>query len=83
MKEQKLKQLLVTVLTVLLLAGPVVLADDTEPRQSTTGPVPPKAAIEVLGVPPVAPVVIPGVPDYSWRHGCGPTAVSMPIKIID
>lgn len=46
--------------------------------QSTTGPLPPPGlhASEVP-VDTQAAVVIPGVPSYEWRHGCGPTAVGM------
>ena len=80
MKELKLKQLLLAVFSVLIITVPVLLADDADPRQSTSGPEPPvtvqeRDVIKALGVPPIAPVVIAGVPDYTWRHGCGPTAV--------
>lgn len=56
------------------------------PMQSTTGPEPPP------GVAPKRPkarplaegdVVIPGVPGYQWRHGCGPTVVGMVVGYYD
>ncbi len=69
------------------------LAEDIdEPQQSTTGPEPPA---EVLArdaarqlMPEAEPggavqVVISGVPDYLWRHGCGPTAVGMVVGYYD
>ena len=88
MKELKLKQLLLALIAVLIITVPTVLADDAEPRQSTTGPVPPvtvqeRDVISVLGIPPIAPVVIGGVPDYTWRHGCGPTAVGNVVGYYD
>jgi len=88
MKDLKLKQLLLAVLLVLIITAPAVLADDTEPRQNTTGPEPPKDVqerdvIKALGIPPIAPVVIGGVPDYTWRHGCGPTALGNVVGYYD
>jgi hypothetical protein len=88
MKELKPKQLLLVTLSVLIMTVPAVLADDSKPRQSTTGPEPPegvqeRALIRALGVPPIAPVVIGGVPDYTWRHGCGPTALGNVVGYYD
>jgi len=56
------------------------------PRQSTTGPIPPK---EVSSKKPdqaglkATDKLIPGVPGYLWRHGCGPTAVGMILGYYD
>ncbi len=88
MKELKLKQLLLVVLSVLIMTAPVLMADDAEPRQSTSGPEPPvtvqeRDVIRALGVPPIAPVVIGAVPDYMWRHGCGPTATGNVVGYYD
>jgi hypothetical protein len=62
-----------------------------EPQQSTSGPTPPKAVLMhdtarefmLMGAPPISPVVISGVPDYLWRHGCGPTAVGNVVGYYD
>ncbi|MHC4642123.1 MAG: DUF7901 domain-containing protein, partial [Planctomycetota bacterium] len=88
MKELKLKQLLLAVLSVLIITAPALLADDAGPRQSTSGPEPPvtvqeRDIIRLLGIPPIAPVVIAGVPDYTWRHGCGPTALGNVVGYYD
>jgi hypothetical protein len=57
--------------------------------RSTTGPVPPRAVVErdalkraqararTSAAAAAAETVIPGVPAYLWRHGCGPTAAGM------
>jgi Leucine-rich repeat (LRR) protein len=55
--------------------------------QSTTGPTPPPG-VDVRGhifegIRIQAATVIPGVPAYIWRHGCGPTAVGMVIGYYD
>ena len=52
-----------------------------EPRQSTTGPIPPPGTDTrghvLSGLRLQSATVISGVPAYLWRHGCGPTAVGM------
>ncbi len=54
-----------------------------EAWQSTTGPTPPPGVIS----PPVSKsattTMIAGVPAYTWRHGCGPTAVGMVVGYWD
>lgn len=57
------------------------------PAQSTTGPVPPRG-VNVVGhrfsrFATRDANVIPGVPAYRWRHGCGPTAVAMVLAYYD
>ncbi len=54
------------------------------PQQSTTGPVPPPgtpvsdaAPVIVSSLADGSQVVVLGVPAYSWRHGCAPTALGM------
>ena len=62
-----------------------------KPQQSTSMSTPSPAVVMkdaekefmAMGAPPVAPVVIAGVPDYLWRHGCGPTAVGNVIGYYD
>jgi hypothetical protein len=77
----------VAALLALSAVGLTTAAESTDvPRQSTTGPVPPPgvAPKERMALPPGArSVVIPGVPAYLWRHGCGPTAIGMVIGYYD
>ncbi len=59
---------------------------DDDPQQSTTGPEPPPGVLPKVDEDAEADgsqVVIPGVPGYSWRHGCGPTAVGMVVGYHD
>ncbi len=54
------------------------------PQQSKTGPTPPPGVpekIREIGI--LAEVTLPSVPPYSWRHGCGPTAVGMVVGYHD
>jgi hypothetical protein len=59
---------------------------DDGPQQSTTGPVPPPwvepKVREEARLESASEMVIP-VPAYSWRHGCGPTALGMVIGYYD
>jgi len=65
--------------------------DPNGPQHVKTPSAPPRsvvirdAAKEVglLGAPPISPVVIVGVPDYIWRHGCGPTALGNVVGYYD
>ena len=60
-----------------------------EPQQNTTGPSPPEEVEPKTAIFPGgaltggADVTILGVPAYSWRHGCGPTAVGMVVGYWD
>jgi len=91
--EARIKLLIVCIAAACLIAvGAIALAADfAGPQQSTTGPTPPQEVMMrdaekefmLLGVPPAAPVVIAGVPDYLWRHGCGPTAVGNVVGYYD
>lgn len=91
MKELKL--LIVCIVAVCFMAvGLNALADDPNlngPQQTTTTSTPPMeveirdAAKILLGAPPTSPVIIAGVPDYLWRHGCGPTALGNVIGYYD
>jgi opacity protein-like surface antigen len=91
MKVLKQKSiLLLTAAIVVMLAWSVALADDDGPQQSTTGPTPPQAVMErdaqkAMEAPAPGGVqhVIPGAPEYNWRHGCGPTAVGMVVGYYD
>ncbi len=90
MERKKLKLLLLFVVLMFFCAGGVVQGDDDGPQQSTTGPVPSLSVIaeDMLTIleGPVqggALHTITGVPDYSWRHGCGPTAVGMVVGYYD
>jgi hypothetical protein len=52
--------------------------------QSTSGPVPlPGAEVGGGQAASSAAVIIPGVPDYSWHQGCGPTAAGMVVGYWD
>jgi|GEM_PF-3186339 len=62
--------------------------------RSTTGPVPPKAVLErdaakraqakaKGAAAATGETVIAGVPAYTWRHGCGPTAAGMIVGYYD
>lgn len=60
-----------------------------EPQQNTTGPSQPEEVEPKMKTFPGgaltggADVTILGVPAYSWRHGCGPTAVGMVVGYWD
>jgi Leucine-rich repeat (LRR) protein len=58
-----------------------------ERYQSTTGPVPPPGVNTrgyILSAAQLAEAtVIPGVPQYAWRRGCGPTSVGMVLGYYD
>lgn len=66
----------------------------TGPQQSRTGPTPPEAVLkrdaqkpetqkpEARAQDALTAVTLP-VPAYSWRHGCGPTAVGMVVGYYD
>jgi hypothetical protein len=73
-------------------------ADINESQQSTTGPVPPKTVLEqdrreiqklkMLTLEKMEQLsatqhIISGVPEYFWRHGCGPTAIGMVVGYYD
>ncbi len=64
-----------------LLAHAVsAIAQEPPPQQSTSGPFPPpNAGVKktLFATPAAVTRTITGVPDYLWRHGCGPTAVGM------
>jgi hypothetical protein len=78
---------------------PSLQAEDiNEPQQSTTGPVPPKIVLEQdikeqksyncfalreMQGQLTTQHVISDVPEYFWRHGCGPTAVGMVVGYYD
>ncbi len=77
-------------LAALVLTGLAVIAEDPldGPQQSKTGPTPPDAVLQRDAergfIPaPLGATVIAGVPDYNWRHGCGPTAVGMVVGYYD
>lgn len=98
MRETRIKLLFVCIVTVCFMAvGLNTLAAKSDkphksdkPQQSTTTSTPSLAVMmkdaekEFMAMaPPVAPVVIAGVPDYLWRHGCGPTAVGNVVGYYD
>ena len=56
----------------LALLEAVIVAEPVMAQQSTTGPVPPPGLDRGLRLFSLAQTVIPGVPAYVWRHGCGP-----------
>ncbi len=62
---------------------------DVAPQQSTTGPYPPLEVLlwdmqKDLSVPQETKgEVVLNVPAYYWRHGCGPTALSMVVGYYD
>ena len=58
-------------------------AQTPTPQQSTTGPVQPRGVVSEPLDDTKAYTVIPGVPAYIWRHGCGPTAVGMVVGYWD
>lgn len=79
---------LIVCASLLTLAVPALaqVPPDDEPQQSTTGPEPPPGVAPKLdedAEPDESEVTIPGVPGYSWRHGCGPTAVGMVVGYHD
>ena len=84
MKEFKL---LIVCIVVVCAMATSLYADE----QSTSGPKPPLTVIDrdvdnqlfMMGVNPISPVTIPGVPNYLWRHGCGPTAVGHVVGYYD
>lgn len=62
----------------LLVVSATAVAQDAQPQQSKiSSPVRPPGVIAYPVDPTKANVIIPGVPSYLWRHGCGPTAVAM------
>jgi hypothetical protein len=74
-------------LAAMLFLPLTIKAQNVENRLSTAGPVPP-AGIDVrgfvfTGVRIQAATIIPGVPAYEWRYGCGPTAVGMVLGYYD
>jgi len=86
----KRKELKLFIFVVVLLFGAVNAAQGDEPQQSTTGPVPPLSVIaeDILKeleepVQIEAQFTVLGVPEYNWRHGCGPTAVGMVVGYYD
>jgi hypothetical protein len=88
----KRKELKLLIFVVVLLFGVVntVQGDDDGPQQSTTGPVPPLSVIaeDMLKklekpVQILAQFTVVGVPEYNWRHGCGPTAIGMVVGYYD
>jgi len=91
--EARIKLLIICIAAVCFTAAGVnaLAAESDEPQQSTSGPTPPKAVLirdaakefMLMGAPPVSPVIISGVPDYMWRHGCGPTAVGNVVGYYD
>ena len=76
-----------------------ILAEDiNQPQQSKTGPVPPESVLErdreemkrlkSLTIEEKEKLLatqhtIAGVPEYFWRHGCGPTSVGMVVGYYD
>ena len=67
------------VFTIVATASTPLKTDPPPDAQSTAGPAP-LAGIESSERQPASSplaVVIPGVPPYLWRHGCGPTAAGM------
>jgi hypothetical protein len=84
--RKEFKLLIIGIVAVCLLANSTY-AD--EPQQSKTTSTPPieieirDATNRILGAPPTSPVIIPGTPDYLWRHGCGPTAVGHVVGYYD
>lgn len=62
---------------------------DVEPQQSKTGPKPPLEVLEgdkaksTDSIESVRSEVTLPVPAYSWRHGCGPTALGMVVGYYD
>jgi len=62
----------------------VIAADDDGLQQSKTGPAPPPGVAEkVRELGALSEVQLSSVPPYSWRHGCGPTAVGMVVGYYD
>jgi hypothetical protein len=91
--RKEFKLLIVCIVAVCFLAvGLNALA--AEPQQSKTTSKPPLAithtrardrdenGVKLMALP-TSPVIIPGTPDYLWRHGCGPTAVGNVIGYYD
>lgn len=72
-------------LAALQLEVAAITVDSNEPQQSKTGPTPPPGVAEKVR----EPAALAGaevqleVPPYSWRHGCGPTAVGMVVGYYD
>ena len=76
----------VLLLLAMLLAVTGIAAQVESPAKSTTGPLPPPNVGPKIGTrlpTDGASHTIPGVPGYSWRHGCGPTAVGMVVGYWD
>ncbi|PKK83833.1 MAG: hypothetical protein CVT49_06770 [candidate division Zixibacteria bacterium HGW-Zixibacteria-1] len=70
------------ILTILLLLF-IAINSNLSAQQSTTGPVPPPGTDRGLMPTTRSQFVIPDVPAYIWKHGCGPTAVGMVIGFWD
>ncbi|MHC4498436.1 MAG: cysteine peptidase family C39 domain-containing protein, partial [Planctomycetota bacterium] len=99
MRKLKPKFEFLYVLFVLLVfACPAALADKQDDTQSTSGPEPSKSVLkadkeEIKRLKKLSPEereraaaaqhTIAGVPEYVWRHGCGPTAVGMVVGYYD
>jgi hypothetical protein len=98
MKKTHLIISIFTFFLIAVMAPYLPAADINEPQQSTTGPVPPKTVLEQDRVEIqklkmltlekmeqllVTQHIISGVPEYFWRHGCGPTAVGMVLGYYD
>jgi hypothetical protein len=70
-----------------LVLAPAALAVPSQPppQQSHSGPTPPASVRPPSGsvVAAAGEVIVANVPNYVWRHGCGPTAVGMVIGYYD
>ena len=82
-----MRKLLVYAILALLASPGLAFAQSSETnQQSTTGPVPPPgveaAKPDTVGLRSTD-KLIDGVPGYSWRHGCGPTALAMVVGYYD
>jgi Peptidase_C39 like family len=80
-RDMRIKAALYSTFILIGLVG--ILTEPALAQQSTTGPTPPPGIIRNYRAPSAAQVVIPGVPAYLWRHGCGPTALGMVIGYWD
>jgi hypothetical protein len=77
----RLASVAITILSVACL-----FAQEPAPQLSTSGPEPPPSArikAQLSGDALRASRAVPAVPEYLWRHGCGPTAVGMVIGYYD
>lgn len=73
-----LNSVLLITLGLIVVSTPIGFA-----QQSTTGPIPPEGIDRGLRPVLKSQVLIPNVPAYTWRHGCGPTALGMVIGFWD